>query len=308
MLLPSPVQLVRHPLFSSKGIEVLIKRDDLIHHELSGNKYRKLQHNIAQAALLKKQALLTFGGAFSNHIAATAAACNFNNIASIGIIRGEEADRNNTTLSQAIKKGMQIIPVSREEYSRKKEEQYKEELRDRFGDIYIVPEGGANYYGVNGCIEILSENPVEFDVLCCAVGTGTTLAGMGIALKDQQRVIGFPAVKNGAYLREEIRQLLKWSLFDENWVDGIMQKITLETRFHFGGFAKHTEELIAFMNEFYRQCNIPLDFIYTAKMMYGIMELIRSDSFEKGTRILIYHSGGLQGNSTLNPQLVYSNQ
>ncbi|MFN3341302.1 MAG: 1-aminocyclopropane-1-carboxylate deaminase/D-cysteine desulfhydrase [Flavobacteriales bacterium] len=296
LLLPSPVERIEHPLLKSKSIELFIKRDDLMHTEISGNKYRKLHYNLAQAELLKKETILTFGGAFSNHIAATASACALAGIKSIGIIRGEEADLENPTLKRAHENGMIIHPITRERYDQKEEPLFHEELRELFGNIYIIPEGGKNYYGVNGCIEILQEVKEEFDLVCCAVGTGTTLSGLSIGLNEQQRIIGFPAIKSGEYLLEEVKSLLHWSLFDEEWVESIVKKISLQCDFHFGGFAKSNPKLLQFISDFESITGIPLDKVYTGKMMFGLMEMIRNGSITGGTRILIYHSGGLQGN------------
>ena len=300
LAIPSPLERILLPLFDEKKIEVHIKRDDLIHDEISGNKYRKLKYNIHHALNAKKDAILTFGGAYSNHIAATAAACQFFGIKSIGIIRGEDADLNNSTLARAISNGMQIIRVSREEYATKDEPIYIEHLHEKFPNVHIVPEGGANYFGLNGCAEILKEINQDFNFVICGVGTGTTLAGMAISLEKNQKIIGFPAIKGGEYLMDEIKHQINYALLDENWMNDILQKIELNHDYSFGGFAKVNDELIAFQKLFYEQTKIELDLVYTAKMMFGFLDLVQKNNFPEGSKIIIYHSGGLQGNKSLN--------
>lgn len=294
--LPSPLQKTELPLFDEKGIEVFIKRDDLIHPEISGNKWRKLKYNILHAQNAGNDQLLTFGGAYSNHIAATAAACAMFKLPSIGIIRGEEADLNNPTLSAARNQGMKIIPVTRQEYSEKEEPVYLEHLHERFPNTHIVPEGGANYFGLNGCMEITKEIEIPFDTIICACGTGTTLAGIAVSLGENQHVIGFPAIKNGHSLLQAIRSQIGYALFDTEWTNDILQKISLQTNYHFGGFAKVSDELKNFRSDFLDQTKIDLDLIYTAKMMYGFIEMVKNNQFSTGQKIVIYHSGGLQGN------------
>ncbi|MBX7093607.1 MAG: pyridoxal-phosphate dependent enzyme [Flavobacteriales bacterium] len=298
--LPTPLTALNLSVLKNTNIRVFIKRDDLIHPEIAGNKFRKLKYNLAQAQVLKKEKILTFGGPFSNHIAATAKACDLAGIPSIGIIRGEEADLNNPTLHHAIQNGMNIVPVSRSDYDLKEEMYYLESLHDRFGDIYIFPEGGANYYGINGCGEIIQEIEMDFDYFCVAVGSGTTITGLSMALKDHQTIIGFPAVKGGEYLRDEIEKKLAWTLMDKEWASDIMQQVQLETRFHFGGFARYNKELLAFMNSFLMETGIQLDFVYTAKMMYGLIQMIQEGKFKAGSTIVVYHSGGVQGNQGIN--------
>lgn len=298
LLLPSPTQRIEHPLPESMGVELWIKRDDLIHPEISGNKYRKLQHNIAQAKLLHLKTVLTFGGAYSNHIAATAAACNASGLNSIGIIRGEDADLNNHTLKKAAAYGMKIIPVSRSMYDRHDDKLYHEELHEQFPETYIIPQGGANYFGVQGCVEILGECAIDPDIICVAAGTGTTLAGLSIASQEHQQIWGFPAIKGGNYLAEDIRKLLYWSLMDESWVAEIMNRIHLQTEYHFGGFGKTSPELKHFVSGFFQQTGIPLDYLYTGKMMFGIWDLLQKQQIHN-KKILIIHTGGLQGNESM---------
>ena len=178
----SPVQEVNDPILKDSGVRLLIKRDDLIHEQISGNKWRKLKYNISEAVQQNHHTILTFGGAYSNHISATAFACKKVGLESIGIIRGED-DSTNPTLNFARENGMQLEFVSREDYRRKNEDDFLDELEQRFGRFFLVPEGGANGLGVRGCAEILSEVEEQFDIVCCSAGTGTTLAGLAITLK-----------------------------------------------------------------------------------------------------------------------------
>lgn len=294
--LPSAVQEIILPETKHAGVKLLVKRDDLIHPLVSGNKWRKLYLNIDAALNAKKDRVVTFGGAFSNHIVATAVACQQAGIPSLGIIRGEEVDLSNPSLTLAKEYGMELIPVSRNEYALKNLPEYKEELYQRFGSVFIVPEGGANHYGVNGCMDIVKELDFTPDFITVAVGTGTTLAGIALAAKDATTVIGFPALKGGDFLLEEISALVYSCIFDEAYTADVLHKIRLETRFHFGGYGKTDERLVNFVNQFYRQTQLPLDLIYTGKLFYGLLEQLREGFYPKGSSILVIHTGGIQGN------------
>jgi 1-aminocyclopropane-1-carboxylate deaminase len=206
-------------------------------------------------------------------------------------------------LSFAISKGMKIIPVSREEYSWKFEDWYHDELREKYGDLYIVPEGGANYYGVNGCMEIMQETDEAFDYVCVAAGTGTTAAGILLSLKEHSTLLAFPALKGGDFLKDEIRNLIRYTLFDEEWTNERMTHLQIITDYHFGGYAKYNEELIHFMRMFYSESTIKTDFIYTGKLFFGLLEMIRKDHFKHGTKILAIHTGGVQGNKGIQLEL-----
>ena len=233
----------------------------------------------------RQTTLLTFGGAYSNHIFATAAAAHELGLKSIGIIRGEETLPLNPTLSFAKARGMQLYYISRETYRNKTEASLIEELHTQFGDFYLIPEGGTNELAVKGCGEFARQlnAEIDFDYLCLPVGTGGTIAGMIEGLDKSKRVIGFPSLKGATFLEGEIRKYTS----KKNW--------QLVYDYHFGGYAKSTDELNEFMNEFEKQFNIPLDPIYTAKMMFGIMDLINRNFFEQGSTILVFHTGGLQG-------------
>lgn len=272
-----------------RNISVSVLREDEIHPVISGNKFRKLKYNLLQAQKEGKTKLLTFGGAFSNHIAATAEAARVCGLESIGIIRGDElAERfpeilkENSTLAHAHQNGMQLHFETRENYRKKNSLEQLKFYKEKFGDFYLIPEGGTNELAIKGCKEILSQQTDSFDVICVSVGTGGTLAGLVEASKSHQRVIGFSAL-NCDYLTSEVRQMTS----KENW--------DICYDFHFGGYAKVTDELVGFINDFGKKYPIALDPIYTGKMIYGISELIKGDFFPKNTRILAVHTGGLQG-------------
>ncbi|OUR92681.1 1-aminocyclopropane-1-carboxylate deaminase [Flavobacteriales bacterium 34_180_T64] len=273
--------------------ELFMKPEYLIHKYISGNKYRKLKYNLIQLKTLKVNALITFGGAYSNHIAAVAATGKSVGIQTIGVIRGEELENeimNNPTLSFAQKSGMKFKFVSRSNYRLKTSEAFIEGLRNEFGDFYLIPEGGTNSLAVKGCEEILTPNDKSFDFICCPVGTGGTISGIINSSHQNQKVIGFPALKGG-FLQEDISKFARQT----NW--------ELITDYHFGGYAKINTELISFINQFKAEYNIPLDPIYTGKMMYGIFDLRRKGYFPKGSKILAIHTGGLQGIDGMNMKL-----
>ncbi len=277
-------------IFEQFDIRLLIKREDQNHRFVSGNKWWKLKYNLEKAVTYGHTTVLTFGGAYSNHIYATAAAANELGLKSIGIIRGEETHPLNPTLSFAKAIGMKIHYVSREVYRNKSTSLFIEQLHDQVGDFYLIPEGGTNELAVKGCIEFAKQlsKDVDFDHLCLPVGTGGTMAGMIEGLDESKKIIGFPSLKGANFLENEIR---KYTL-KKNW--------QLVYDYHFGGYAKVTNELITFMNEFEKQFNIPLDPIYTAKMMFGVMDLIKKKFFEPGSTILMVHTGGLQGRAGFN--------
>ena len=271
---------INHP-----NITLFIKREDLLHPEMSGNKIRKLKNNLVQAKKENKNTLLTFGGAFSNHILAVAAAGKERGFKTIGIIRGEELQEKieqNQTLLKAQNFGMFLEFLTRQEYRLKNNPEFIMELEKKFGDFYLIPEGGTNELAVKGCEEILIAEDEKFDLICCAVGTGGTISGIINCSKDSQQVLGFPALK-GEFLREDIRSFVS----KVNW--------ELINAYHFGGYGKVTGELIQFINEFYQLYKIPLDPVYTGKMMFGVMDLIKKNYFPKNSKILIIHTGGLQG-------------
>ena len=275
------------------NISVTIKREDLLHPFVSGNKFRKLKYNLLQAKAEKQTTLLTFGGAFSNHIAAVAFAGQEDGFKTIGIIRGDELGdkiNENPTLSFAQNCGMQLEFVSREDYRLKNESSFLDSLKQKIGDFYLVPEGGTNALAVKGCEEILTEQDAQFDYVCCAVGTGGTISGIINSILSNQKVLGFPALK-GDFLKEEIRNFA----INGNW--------ELISEYHFGGYGKVTPELIAFINRFYATTQIPLDPIYTGKMVFGVINLIERNYFPENAKILLIHTGGIQGIQGMNIKL-----
>lgn len=291
LLLPSPIQEIKDPLFEEKKIRVFFKRDDLIHESISGNKWRKLAYNLKEA---DGKDILTFGGAFSNHIAATAAACNYADRKSIGVIRGERPAILNNTLSLAEKNGMHLHYISREEYKKKNEDSFLENLKVEFNNPFIIPEGGANKEGLLGCAEMLDEIDVEFDYIISAVGTGATIAGIASAMKANQKAIGIPVLKGAEYLKEEIHSLLVESEGEEK-TEKIETSLILNHDYHFGGYAKIKPELIEFMNDFYQKHGIKTDPVYSGKSLYALYDMIAKNQFKEGSTIVYYHCGGLQG-------------
>ena len=295
-------QQVILPILEEKQLELFIKREDLIHPFVSGNKFRKLNYNLAEAKQQQKDTLLTFGGAFSNHIVATAVAGNLNGFETIGIIRGDELARdldvtlkNNATLREAHKNGMTFEFVSREAYRTKSNAVFINQLHEKFGDFYTIPEGGTNVLAIKGCEEILTEDDAKFDYICCAVGTGGTISGIINSAKKHQNVIGFPALK-GDFLQDEINQFVD----KKNW--------SLQNAYHFGGYAKYNTDLVAFINNFTKKTNILVDPIYTGKMVFGILDLVLKNHFKKESKILAIHTGGIQGIEGFNQKLIRKNQ
>ena len=285
-----------------KGIELYIKREDEIHPFVSGNKFRKLKYNIQEAKKTNKNTLLTFGGAFSNHILATAVAGYLTDFKTIGVIRGEELGLDvtetlskNTTLKNSYEHNMQFEFVSRELYRKKLEDSFINNLKEKYGDFYLIPEGGTNDLAIKGCEEILTVSDAKFDYICCAVGTGGTISGVINASSKHQKVIGFPTLK-GDFLFDDIKKLTSKS----NW--------SLQTNYHFGGYAKYTDELIRFINDFNKDTGVLLDPIYTVKMIFGILDMIKKNQFKKGSKILAIHTGGIQGIEGFNQKLKKKNK
>ncbi len=260
-----------------EGYQLAMLRLDLIDPEISGNKWFKLKLNLAKAREQGKKSILTFGGAFSNHIAATAAACHRLGFQSIGLIRGEASSQSNATLSRAKELGMQLLFVSREDYKQKEQEACLHELNRRFPDAYIIPEGGDNDPGQKGCEEILNTETQSFTRIFCAYGTGTTFNGLAKSLQPHQALYGINVLKYNA-------------------ASNAPQSSILNT-YHFGGYARHTQELLDFKTWFENSFCIGLDYVYTAKVCYAVFDLIKQGKISKEERILIIHSGGLQGNA-----------
>ncbi|WP_445716927.1 1-aminocyclopropane-1-carboxylate deaminase/D-cysteine desulfhydrase [Flavobacterium sp.] len=274
-----------------KGIELYMKRDDLLHPIISGNKFRKLKYNIEEAKRLGFATLLTFGGAFSNHILAVAGAGAEYGFTTIGVIRGEELEskiHENPTLVKAQELGMQFYFVSRTAYRDKESLSFIANLQKIFGSFYLLPEGGTNELAIKGCEEILTNEDKQFFThVVSAVGTGGTFSGIINSSNEKQQLIGFSSLK-GAFLSDVIRNFVvktNWDINDD---------------YHFGGYGKVTDELIEFLNSFYNQTTIPLDPVYTGKMVFGVLDKIRNGYFPENSKILMIHTGGLQGIKGMN--------
>ncbi len=271
--------------FNDYNIEVFVKREDVLHDEISGNKFRKLKYNLIEAKRLNKTKLLTFGGAYSNHIAAVAAAGKYFGLKTIGVIRGDELKdkyKENPTLRKAEEDGMSFYFATRSEYRNNSSKEFLKQMTVEYGDCYILPEGGTNTLAVKGCEEILTKEDAIFDYICCASGTGGTAAGIINSLKPHQTALAFSVLK-GDFLKEEIKKYSKnnqWELISD---------------YHFGGYAKITEELKNFIFSFEEKNMLTLDPIYTSKVFFGVYDLISKDYFRKNSKILVIHTGGLQG-------------
>lgn len=291
------IDIIEDELLRLKGVQLSILRLDEIHPLVSGNKWFKLKENIKDAIATGSRSLLTFGGAYSNHLSATAFAAQAFGLGAVGVVRGLHGKENLTeTLKQCEAMGMQLQFVSRNDYAQKESSSFLTSLRIQYPDTYIIPEGGDNEAGIKGAGEIADYIPETATYVALPVGTGTTFAGIRNSLNSRVNMLGFTAVKGGEYLAGEIREKLHTD--DEHW--------QLITSHHFGGFARYNPELIAFMNEFYKLHKVPLDMVYTAKMMYGIYDMVQRDFFPKGTNIVCIHTGGLQGNSAVSQYLQYS--
>lgn len=281
------------------GIELFIKREDLLHPIISGNKFRKLKYNIQEAKRLGHATLLTFGGAFSNHILAVAGAGAEFGFKTIGVIRGEELEckiNENPTLAQAQELGMQFYFVSRAAYRDKEQPSFVSHLHEKYGNFYLVPEGGTNDFAIKGCEEILTDTDKEyFTHIICAVGTGGTISGLINSSSEKQQIIGFSSLK-GAFLSDVIRNFVSKT----NW--------SISDAYHFGGYGKVNDELIQFLNSFYSQTSIPLDPVYTGKMVFGVLDWIEKGYFPPNAKILMIHTGGLQGIKGMNFALKNKNK
>ncbi|OYU68129.1 MAG: 1-aminocyclopropane-1-carboxylate deaminase [Cytophagaceae bacterium BCCC1] len=279
--IPTPVFEIFDDLFVENDIKVFVKRDDLTHEQVSGNKFRKLKYNLIEAKNLGFKKILTFGGAYSNHIAAVAEAGFLFGFETLGIVRGDELNEESSpTLKMAFQKGMRFEFVSREAYRN------KEKLSTKFSNEYfVIPEGGSNHLALKGVAELLDEQPHP-EYICTAVGTGGTMAGLLNNSDYKGRVLGFAVLKNSDFLIDEVSVFLEKS-FPDN--------AELETKFHFGGYARYNDELLRFIRGFELKHGFYLDQVYTGKMFFGVYQKIKEGHFKKGTRIILLHTGGLQG-------------
>jgi len=283
---------VENELTLRRRVSLHVLRLDLVHPVVSGNKWFKLQKYLQQAAALQARTIITFGGAYSNHIVATAYAAAMKGFASMGIIRGEEPAFYSPSLHDARNLGMQLVFLSRSDYDTKKRNKDISWLVSGDHNYYVIPEGGIGQEGVSGAAGILklTGNPGDFSDIIVAAGTGTTAAGILEAALPHQRVTAISSMKNNKALQGEIEGLLQRSTYDN---------FRLMHDYHFGGYARYTGELLQWMNAFYHMSNIPLDFVYTGKMMYSVFDLMKQGYFKPGAKILAVHSGGLQGNRSL---------
>ncbi len=276
------------------GSDVSVLRLDLLHHQYGGNKYFKLKHNITQA---QNKTILTFGGAHSNHIYSTAAYCGERHLTCIGVIRGEEKIiKQSPTLQFALQQGMKLHFISREKYRIK--DSLIPELQKEFGDFYLIPEGGNNALGIKGCMEILHDVP-EYDYVFCACGTGCTYTGILAAAKKDQMVVGVSVLKGEDELTNEVNKYNNQYTFNpiKTYIDGPINQSCILTHYHFGGYAKHTPDLLDFKKVFEKEYAIPLDYVYTSKLFYAVFDLLKNNLLPADKKILIIHSGGQQGNA-----------
>ncbi|GAA2902232.1 pyridoxal-phosphate dependent enzyme [Streptosporangium fragile] len=282
---PSPLAELDDPRLARAGVRVILKRDDLIHPLLPGNKWRKLKYNLALAAESGHETLLTFGGAYSNHVRAVAAAGARFGFRTVGVIRGEEHLPLNDVLAFAAGCGMRLVYMNRTTYRVKDTAPVVEALREEFGRFYLLPEGGSNEPAVRGCAELPGEIDVPFDVVCCPVGTGGTLAGIAAGLGPGRRALGFSVLRGGRFLAGDVARLqtAAYGEVSANW--------TIDDGFHAGGYARRSPELDAFIDDFAARHGMLLDWVYVAKMMWGIFTLAGRGTFPPGTTVIAVITG-----------------
>jgi 1-aminocyclopropane-1-carboxylate deaminase/D-cysteine desulfhydrase-like pyridoxal-dependent ACC family enzyme len=286
------IEELQDDLFVQKQVSVFVLRLDKIHPLVSGNKIFKLHYFLQEALQSKHKTILSFGGAYSNHLSATAYACRALHVKSIGIVRGEKPELLSPTLQQCMADDMQLKFISRQEYDKKEEDAFINDLKTEFGDCTVVPEGGYHPLGAKGAaliVDLIKDK--NFTHICTASGTATTLAGILLAAQTEQSVISIPVLKGITDTKERVKHL--------TGLQTAFKNLEILDQYHFGGYAKRTDALIAFINHCWLQYRLPLDFIYTAKMFFGIIDSIKNDIFKKGSKIICLHTGGLQGNKSL---------
>ena len=290
----SSLERINDSLLDQHQVQLWVKRDDKIDRDVSGNKWRKLKYNMLQCQHNRNEGVLTFGGAFSNHLVATAAACRRLDMQSVGVVRGHELHpQSNESLQRCHDLGMHLHFVSREEYYLRGERFYHEELLNEFPNLWIVPEGGANYMGMIGCQELLGEITVPFDRIVVAQGTTTTSCGILLGLTSSQRITVIPVLK-GFDSGKEMSHLLSKSGVDSETVSAMLKGLDVLDAYHFGGYAKVNNELVEFISQFYQKHQLKLDPVYTGKAMFGLWEEIKAGKYD-GETIVFLHTGGLQG-------------
>ncbi len=282
---------------ADSDVLLFIKRIDLVHPVISGNKWYKMKYNIAEMKKEGIKTLVTLGGAYSNHIHAVAEAGSIFGFSTIGLIRGEEHLPLNATLDYAVSRGMELHYVDRTSFRKRDTEEFAEWIRGKFGEVYVLPVGGSNALAVKGCAEIVEQIDMDFDYLCCSCGSGGTLAGLIEGLSGKQYVIGFSALRGAGFLEDDINKLIHDYSGKQysNW--------SLQTEYHFGGFGKVDNELVDFMNSFEEMNNIKIEPLYTGKMLYGLNDLISKNYFPAGSKIIAVHTGGLQGLTGMEPKM-----
>ncbi|WMJ71820.1 pyridoxal-phosphate dependent enzyme [Cytophagaceae bacterium ABcell3] len=286
----SPLQEIKSTLLDKHKLRLLVKRDDLLHPLVSGNKWRKLKYNLQEVSKQGLGSILSFGGAYSNHIYSLAAAGKIVGIKTIGVIRGEELDpQSNPTLKFASSCGMKLKFVSREKFREKYSKSFTRELEEEFGSFFLLPEGGSNALALPGCAEIVAELNKPFDYICSPCGTGGTIAGISSALNAHQTALGFSVLKAPGYIKEQVFQLLESTQLPK------ARNLEVIEDYHFGGYGKITRELIAFMESFENAHGFAIEPVYSAKMFYGIFDLANKGYFPTGSEIVAVHTGGLQG-------------
>lgn len=279
--------------WQQRGIRVLVKRDDLIDQEVSGNKWRKLKYILELAVSQHKTGILTLGGAYSNHLLATAAACSKAGLKAIGLVRGEElTPESNHNLKRCAELGMELVFLSREEYAERYEKERQEIWKQRYPEYLFVPEGGATYHGLIGCQEIASEIPEKIDHVFVAQGTTTTSCGLLLGFPETTKLHVVPVLKGFDSLAE-MRPLLYAFLLDEDTVNDYTKRIVVHNFAHFGGYGKIPEELKLFIRECQQNWGLPLDGVYTGKAFWALAEALKSTEFN-GSTVLFVHTGGLR--------------
>jgi 1-aminocyclopropane-1-carboxylate deaminase len=287
----TPIQEIGHQAFKKAGVRLLVKREDQNHPFASGNKWWKLKYNIEEAKRKNKKLLLTYGGAYSNHIYATAALAREHQLKSVGIIRGEKVLPLNSTLAFAESQGMRLHFIDREMYRAKDDNNVIKHLEDQYGDFYRIPEGGTNGLALKGCVEFIQREltKIEFNYLCLPVGTGGTIAGIICGLAGQRKILGVSVLKNGEFLNDEIKKMIK------DFSGELYANWSLLTSYHHGGYAKSTKELLHFIQQMNEMYNLPLDHVYTGKLFWALVKEAEEGTFKRGSTVLALHTGGLQG-------------
>lgn len=289
--LPTVVELPQ-PIAERNGVRLCLLRDDLLHPQLPGNKLRKLKYNLLAANEGGHDSILTFGGAYSNHLSAVAAAGQIHGLRTVGVVRGDADADPSPTLQRCRAAGMQLHFVDREAYRQRSDPHYVAGLLRELGPAYVIPEGGTNVLALRGCAELVEEleaAAVPFDALTVACGTGGTLAGLLVGLQGRKQVVGVPALKGGAFLRHDIDALTAAA------VGHTYTNYHLHTEAHFGGYARYSAELVRFVEDFYARHAVLLDPVYTCKAVWGTLDLIGRGFFSRGSTVVVIHTGGLQG-------------